>query len=58
MSWVIHLIMYTLESGFKSSDFFVIPILLFGPPVALLIFGVGVGWAFRGFKVDDRSPEK
>ena len=58
MSWVIHLIMYTLEGGFKASDFFVIPVLLFGPPLALLIFGVGAGWAFRGFKIDDRSSEE
>ena len=58
MGWVIELIMYSLEGGFKASDFFVMPVLLFGPPVALLIFGVGAGWAFRGFKIDDDSSEE
>jgi hypothetical protein len=36
MGWVIDLIMYSLEGGFKASDLFVVPILLFGPPLALL----------------------
>jgi hypothetical protein len=52
MGWVIDLIMYSLEGGFKASDLFVAPILLLGPPLALLVFGVGAGWAFRGFKID------
>jgi hypothetical protein len=55
MSWAIYLIMKGLEGGYTKSDFFVVPILLFGPPVALLIFGVATGWAFRGFQVDDHS---
>jgi hypothetical protein len=55
MGWVIDLIMYSLEGGFKASDLFVAPILLFGPPLALLVFGVGAGWAFRGFNIEDRS---
>ena len=54
ISWVIDLIMYSLEGGFKASDLFVVPILLFGPPLALLVFGVGAGWAFRGFNIQDR----
>ena len=53
MSWVIGLIVGLLEDGFKTSDFLVIPVLLFAPPIALLIFGLGAGWAVRGFKVDD-----
>jgi len=57
MGRVIDLIMYTLESRFKASDLFVVPILLFGPPLALLVFGVGVGRAFRGFNIDDRASE-
>ena len=55
MGWVIDLIMYMLDGRFKASDLFVVPILLFGPPLALLVFGVGAGWAFRGFNIDDRS---
>jgi hypothetical protein len=55
MSWVIYLIMYALEDGFKTTDFLVVPVLLFGPPIALLIFGLAAGWAFRGFNIDDRA---
>jgi hypothetical protein len=52
MSWVIYLIMGALETGLRSSDLLVIPVLLFGPPVALLLFGAATAWAFRGFRVD------
>jgi hypothetical protein len=41
MSWLIDLIMYILQGGFKTSDLFVVPIPLFGPPLALPVFGVG-----------------
>ena len=53
MGWVIYLIMNTAESGFRASDLLVIPVLLFGPPVALLLFGAAAGWAFKGFKMDE-----
>jgi len=32
-------------------------VLLFGPPVALMIFGIATNWAFRGFLPDKREPE-
>jgi hypothetical protein len=57
MSWAIYLIMYAVRSGFTLTDLLVLPILLFGPPVALLIFGVSAGWAFRGFQPDDDPPK-
>jgi hypothetical protein len=53
MSWLIYLIVDEIRSGFRTSDMLVVPILLFGPPVALLIFGMAAGWAFRGFKVTE-----
>jgi hypothetical protein len=54
MGWIIHLFMYGIQGGFKTtSDFLVVPVLLFGPPIALLLFGVATGWAFRGFKADN-----
>ena len=44
----IYLAIYGLHGGFKTTgDFLVIPILLFGPPVALLLFGLATGWAIR-----------
>lgn len=58
MSWVIYLIMRALEGRYTQADFLVVPILLFGPPVALLIFGVATGWAFRGFQVEDHSAKE
>jgi hypothetical protein len=53
MSWVVDVILGVLEDGFKTSDLLVVPVLIFAPPIALLILGFGAGWAFRGFKVDD-----
>lgn len=56
MSWIIYLIVFGLQGGFKaSSDLLVIPVLLIGPPIALLIFGLATRWAFSGFKVDEPS---
>ena len=58
MSWIIYLIMYGLHGGFKTTgDLLVIPVLLFGPPIALLIFGYAAGWAFRGFKPEEPPAE-
>lgn len=57
MSWIIYLIMFGIQGGFKTvSDYLVLPVLLCGPPVALLIFGLATRWAFRGF-VTDKRPE-
>lgn len=54
MGWLIQLTVYGLQGGFKmAGDVLAIPVLLFGPPVALLLFGIAAGWAFRGFRVDE-----
>jgi hypothetical protein len=54
MGWIVYLILYGIKSGFQSSgDFIAIPVLLVGPPIALLLFGLVAGWAFRGFRLDD-----
>jgi hypothetical protein len=51
MGWLVYLILYGIRSGFQGSgEFLSIPVLLVGPPVALLLFGLLAGWAFRGFK--------
>lgn len=55
MSWLIYLIVDIIRSGFRASDMLVVPILLFGPPLALLIFGMAAGWAFRGFKTPEET---
>ena len=57
MGWIIYLIMFGLHGGFKTTgDFLEIPVLLIGPPIALLLLGVAAGWAFRGFKADNDPP--
>ena len=58
MGWSIYLIMYGLRRGMTGGDLAVIPVLLFGPPVALLLFGLAAGWAFRGFKPEESSSGK
>ncbi len=51
MGWAFYLILYGIQGGFRSSgDFLALPVLLLGPPIALLLFGLVAGWAFRGFK--------
>jgi hypothetical protein len=58
MAWIIYLIMYALREGIRSlGDVLVIPVVLIGPPVALLLFGIAAGWAFRGFRVDDAKDD-
>ncbi len=55
MAWVVYLSMYGIQGGFKTpNDFLELPILLFGPPLALLVFGAMAGWAFKGFVPDKR----
>ena len=56
MGWVIYLLLEGIQGGPKTSgDFLALPVLLLGPPIALLIFGIAAGWAVRGFKVDDNT---
>jgi len=53
MAWVVYLSIYGIQGGFRGqSDFLDLPILLLGPPVALLLFGAMAGWAFKGFIAD------
>jgi hypothetical protein len=56
MGWTIQLIMSVLQNGVQTTgDVLVMPVLLLGPPLALLLFGIGAGWTLRGFKVDDNQ---
>ena len=57
MGWTIYLVMHGLQGGFKTTgDVLVIPVLLLGPPIALLLFGIAAGWAFRGFQAENTPP--
>jgi hypothetical protein len=56
MAWAIYLITAALHGGFRTTaDILVLPVVLLGPPVALLLCGLAAAWAFRGFKVDDEK---
>ncbi len=57
MSWSILLIMDGLQGGLHRAESLAIPVLLFGPPVALLLFGAACAWAFRGFKIVERAAD-
>jgi hypothetical protein len=52
----IHLAIVGLQVGFKTSGDFLVPILLFGRPIALLLFGLAAGWAIRWFKAENGPP--
>jgi hypothetical protein len=59
MGWIIYLIMFGLQGGLKTTgDFLQIPVVLIGPPIALLLLGVATGWAFRGFKAENGPAGK
>jgi hypothetical protein len=53
MGWVVYLALHAIQTGFRSTaEALSIPVLLFGPPIALFLFGLAAGWAFRGFRTD------
>jgi hypothetical protein len=53
MSWTIYFILSAMAQAFKTvGDFLAIPVVFFGPPVALLLCGMATGWAIRGFRTD------
>jgi hypothetical protein len=57
MGWSIYLIIFGLQVGFtKSGELLALPVLLFGPPIALLLFGIATRWAFHGFRGDAGPP--
>lgn len=53
-AWIVAwLIFYAIEytgGGLTSRESLAVPIVLFGPPVALLLFAIATRWAFRGFE--------
>jgi len=50
MGWIVYLIINGIKDGLQSSgELLAIPVLLVGPPIALLLFGIVAGWAVRGF---------
>ena len=50
MGWAIYSILHAISNGFRTlGDLLSIPVVFFGPPVALLLVGLAAAWAFLGF---------
>ena len=59
MGWTIFLIMHGLQGGIQTTgDMLEIPVLLFGPPVALLLFGVAAGMGDPRLQGGRRRPRQ
>ncbi|MGO9484544.1 MAG: hypothetical protein ACLPX9_08165 [Rhodomicrobium sp.] len=56
MGWVIYFAITLISGESTIHQLVVAPVVLLGPPVALLLFGIATRWAFRGFQVDDQLP--
>jgi len=58
MSWAIYFILSAMAQALTTvGDFLAIPVVFFGPPVALLLCGMATGWAIRGFRADKNSAQ-
>ncbi len=56
MGWLIYFAIELISGKSTVGQLVVAPVVLFGPPVALMLFGLATRWAFRGFQVDDTIP--
>jgi hypothetical protein len=58
MGWSIYAILSVLAQSFETlEDYLAIPVVFFGPPIALLLCGLATAWAIRGFRLDEK-PEQ
>jgi hypothetical protein len=55
MGWLIFFAIQFIGGELTPRQLWVAPVVLFGPPMALLLFGIATRWAFRGFDSDDRA---
>ncbi len=53
MGWVIFFAIEYTGGELSAKQLLVAPIILFGPPLALLLFGLAARWAFQGFQSDE-----
>jgi hypothetical protein len=59
MAWIVYLVMYGIQGGFKQTgDLLTLPVLFFGPPIALLLLAAVARWAFQGFQPDKNHSER
>ena len=58
MGSAIYVILSALAQAFKTAeDYLAIPVVFFGPPIALLLCGWATGWAIRGFTSDEKLEQ-
>ena len=55
MGWLIYFAIKFVSGEYSEHHVPVVPVVLFGPPLALLLLGIGTRWAIQGFEVD--APE-
>ena len=54
MAWAIYFILSAMAHALNTAgDFLAIPVVFFGPPVALLFCGLATRWAINGFRQDE-----
>jgi hypothetical protein len=50
MGWLIYFLIEFIAGNWTGRDSLTMPVVLFGPPAAILIMGLATRWAFRGFE--------
>ena len=56
MSWAIYFILSAMAQALKTvGDFLAIPVVFFGPPIALLLCAMATRWAIRGFRSESEE---
>jgi hypothetical protein len=50
MGWLIYLVVELIVGHWSGRDILAVPVVLFGPPAAIIVMGIATRWAFRGFE--------
>jgi hypothetical protein len=50
MGWFIYFAIHFIAGNWSGRDVLAVPVVLFGPPVAILVMGIATRWTFRGFE--------
>jgi hypothetical protein len=59
MGWAIYFILSAMAQALRTvGDFLAIPVVFFGPPIALLLCGIATRWAIRGFRADGEQARE
>ena len=50
MGWLLYFLIELIAGNWSGRDFSALPVVLFGPPAAVLVMAIATRWAFRGFE--------